>query len=74
MDKKDPKGNLITDKRLLEKLYLDTYVDRLKPNRIAPGLENLEKLKEYLFQLIKTVKQRKPKNGLEMILRKFLSQ
>ena len=52
MDKKDPKGNLITDKRLLEKLYLDTYVDRLKPNRIAPCLENLEKLKEYLFQLI----------------------
>ena len=51
MAKKDPKGNLITDKRLLEKLYLDTYVDRLKPNRIAPGLENLQKPKEHLFQL-----------------------
>ena len=51
MAKKDPKGNLITDKRLLEKSYLDTYVVRLKPNRIAPGLENLQKLKEHLFQL-----------------------
>ena len=28
MAKKDSKGNLITDKTLLEKLYLDTYVDR----------------------------------------------
>ena len=51
MAKKDSKGNLITDKSLLEKLYLDTYVDRLKPNKMAEGLENLENLKEYLFNL-----------------------
>ena len=51
MAKKDPKGNLISDKSLLENLYLDTYVDRLKPNKMADGLENLENLKEYLFQL-----------------------
>ena len=51
MAKKDPSGALITDKKSLEKLYLDTYVERLKPNKIAPGCENLEKLKEYLFNL-----------------------
>ena len=51
MAKKDAQGNLITEKTLLEKLYLDTYVDRLQPNIISPGLENLEKFKEYLYQL-----------------------
>ena len=51
MAKKDPQGNLITDKTLLEKLYLDTYKDRLKPNNISSGLEKLEELKEYLYQL-----------------------
>ena len=35
----------------LEKLYLDTYVKRLKPNKMEPHLQNLEELKEYLFQL-----------------------
>ena len=51
MAKKDPQGNLVTDKTQLEKLYLDTYVNRLKPNLIASGLETLEEMKEYLFQL-----------------------
>ena len=51
MAKKDPKGNLVTDKSMLENLYLETYVERLEPNDMAPGLENLEKLKEYLFHL-----------------------
>ena len=51
MAKKDSKGNLISDKSLLEKLYLDTYVNRLKPNKMASGLEDLEELKEYLFKL-----------------------
>ena len=45
MAKKDSKGNLITDKKLLEKVYMDTYIERLKPNKMAPGLENLEKLR-----------------------------
>ena len=51
MAKKDAKGNLITDKKLLENLYMDTYIKRLKPNKIVPGLENLESLKEYLYKL-----------------------
>ena len=49
--KKDQDGNLVTEKKLLENLYLETYVNRLKPNTIAPGLENLEKMKNYLFKL-----------------------
>ena len=51
MAKKDKNGTLITDKKLLEKLYLDTYVDRLKPNKMVSELEKLETLKEYLFKL-----------------------
>ena len=49
--KKDSEGNLITDLANLEKLYLDTYVERLQPNKIEPHLQHLEQLKEYLFQL-----------------------
>ena len=49
--KKDSHGNLITDKSQLEKLYLETYMNRLKPNIITSGLESLEEMKEYLFQL-----------------------
>ena len=76
MAKKDLKGNLITDKKLLEKLYSDTYVDRLKPNDITPGLENLEKLKEYLFQLryenCKTKKSEKwTTKDLEKVLKRL---
>ena len=51
MAKKDSLGNLVTDKAELEKLYLETYVNRLKPNQITPGLETLEDMKNYLFQL-----------------------
>ena len=49
--KKDKFGNLVTDKDGLEALYLETYIDRLKPNKIADGLEELKDLKEYLFKL-----------------------
>ena len=49
--KKDAFGNLITDKDGLEALYLETYINRLKPNKIADGLEDLKELKEYLFKL-----------------------
>ena len=47
----DKFGNLVTDKKGLEELYLETYKDGLKPNEIADGLEDLKSLKEYLFQL-----------------------
>ena len=49
--KQDLSGNLITDLDNLEDLYVKTYIERLKPNKIEPQLKNLEKLKEYLFQL-----------------------
>ena len=49
--KQDKFGNLVTDKEGLEALYLDTYIQRLKPNKIADGLEELKSLKEYLFDL-----------------------
>ena len=51
MAKKDPHGNLVTDKSQLEELYLNTYLDRLQPNSITPGLEVLEEIKEYLYEL-----------------------
>ena len=47
--KKDKLGNLVTSKTLLEQLYLDTYVDRLKPNEVEEGYEELLELKDYLF-------------------------
>ena len=40
--KKDKDGNLVTGREELEKLYIDTYVERLHPNTMAEGLENLE--------------------------------
>ena len=49
--KLDTNGNLISDLRNLEALYLETYVQRLKPNKMDDELENLENLKEYLFKL-----------------------
>ena len=51
MAMKDKSGNLITDKAGLEHLYIDTYKDRLTPNLITPGLETLEDMKDFLFNL-----------------------
>ena len=73
MAKKDAKGTLITEKSSLEQLYLDTYVERLKPNKMASGLENLERLKEYLFQLrYNLCKTRKSKEWTSKELEKAL--
>ena len=54
--KKDKHGNLVTGREELEKLYIDTYVERLHPNTMAEGLENLEKLKNFLSLDIKQLK------------------
>ena len=51
MAKKDASGNLVTEKTKLENLYLETYVKRLQPNKIAEGLESLEEMKEFLYKL-----------------------
>ena len=39
--KKDSKGNLVTDKAELEELYLNTYIERLKPNPVKEDLEDI---------------------------------
>ena len=49
--KKDHKGNLITNHEGLKKLYLRTYVNRLRNRPIKKGFEELKDLKESLFKL-----------------------
>ena len=41
----------MTNKSKLEELYLDTYVQRLTPNPVKEGLEEIMKLKEMLFEM-----------------------
>ena len=45
------KGQLVTEKTELEKLYLETYVERLKPNPIPEDLEEISELKSLLLNL-----------------------
>ena len=47
----DGQGNLVTEKSELEKLYLQTYIERLKPNPIPEELKNISDLKSFLFDL-----------------------
>ena len=73
MAKKDALGNLVTEKKQLEDLYLKTYVERLKPNTMVEGLENLEDMKEFLFQLrYDLCKDRKSKDWTKDELEKVL--
>ena len=51
--KKDGKGNLITSKTSLENLYLNTYAERLTPNEVENGYEDLKNLQDELFELRK---------------------
>ena len=44
--KKDKNGNLITDRKQLEKLMIENYVERMQPNEISVGLEDTENLKK----------------------------
>ena len=72
--KKDKFGNLVTEKEALEKLYIETYVERLKPNTMTEGLEYLEKLKNYLFELRYNIAKVAPamqwsKDDLEKVLK-----
>ena len=74
--KKDKWGNIVTDKEALEALYIDTYKERLKPNTILDGLEELKGLKEYLFELRLKFAGRKVTNDwkmqdLEKVLKAF---
>ena len=49
--KKDKIGTLITDKKQLEELYVNFYKERMAPNKISKGLEDLERHKENLYHL-----------------------
>ena len=51
--KKNSEGVLITGRKELKVLYLETYKARLTPNDISEDLVELKKLKEYLFSLRK---------------------
>ena len=53
--KKNDSGELITDKKSLEKLYLETYKNRLAPNDIPEDLLELKDMKEYLFYIRKKI-------------------
>ena len=49
--KKNSKGNLVTDKAELEELYLNTYIERLKPNPVREDLQDIFELKDMLFDM-----------------------
>ena len=51
MAKKAANGDLISNPDDLKKLYVDTYKQRLRHRTIRPGYEQLETLKNYLFNL-----------------------
>ena len=58
MGKKDHKGNLITNHKGLKKLYLKTYIDRLRNRPMKDGFEE----KDILFKLrLKLCKKQKSK-------------
>ena len=56
--KKDSSGKLVTDRKELENLYLETYKTRLTPNPISEDLQELKNLKEYLFSLRKRLAEK----------------
>lgn len=47
----DLDGKLVTNPDLLKKLYLETYVDRLRNRKMSTELLNLKNLREELFRL-----------------------
>ena len=58
--KKDKNGHLVTSKEGLEKLYVETYTERLKPNPINEEDAETKSLKEYLFNLNFKIAKGKP--------------
>ena len=64
--KKDRKGNLITNHKGLKKLYLKTYIDRLRNRPIKDDFEDLKNLKLLLFNLRKELCENEKSKPLEM--------
>ena len=49
--KKDRSGNIITNHEGLKKLYLETYVHRLRNRPIKEGFSEMKRLKDELFEM-----------------------
>ena len=49
--KKYANDKLVTDEKELEKLYLQTYIDRLTPNPVKEDLKDIFDLKSMLFEM-----------------------
>ena len=49
--KKDRAGNLITNHEGLKKLYLNTYIHRLRNRPMKPDFEEIKQLKSTLFDI-----------------------
>ena len=58
--KKNKHGQLVTDKEDLEKLYIETYTERLKPNPVKEQFAEMKSMKEYLFNINHKIAQRNP--------------
>ena len=57
--KKDSGGNLITNHAGLKKLYLDTYLNRLRNRPIKKDFEQIKEMKTDLFNLRLKLSERK---------------
>ena len=73
--KKNEKGKLVTNPTELKKLYLKTYLNRLRHRKIKPGFENLKILKEYLcLKRLELTKETKAPRLTRIKLEKVLKQ
>ena len=64
--KKDKEGNLVTNKDDLEKLYIETYTERLKPNPVKEQYAEMKSMKEYLFDINHKIAQGNPSKDWDM--------
>ena len=64
--KKDRKGNVITNHKGLKKLYLKTYINRLRSRPIKEEFEDLKNLKLVLFNLRKELCDKQKSQPWEM--------
>ena len=68
-------GQMVSGKKELKKLYVDTYKERLKHRDMKPGYEQLRNLKENLFDArLKLAKIRKTENWKKSDLLKVTKQ
>ena len=64
MAKKDSSGNLITGPEALKKLYIKTYVDRLKHEEMKTDFQEIYELKTLLWsERLKSIKLNKSKGS-----------